>query len=317
MRSAAPRFQFFDLLDARGDPAAEIRAGLAADPAFVSPKFFYDELGARLFEAICALPEYTLPADEQTIFDHRIAEIVATVGTGSTLVDLGAGNCAKAEQLFSSTRPAQYVAVDIAADFLRVQLERVAERNPQIEIVGVAVDFMHQLQLPDVPLREPRVAFYPGSSIGNFNPEEAVEFLARVRALCPGHLILGADLEKDDAAHVSAYDDALGVTAAFNRNVLQVANRLAATDFEIADWSHVALYNRAAGRIEMHLEARRALTVRWPGGERSFAAGERIHTENSYKYTLPRLTALLRAAGYTTVRIYTDERDRFAVALAQ
>jgi dimethylhistidine N-methyltransferase len=317
MDSAAPRYQFFDLLEARGDPAAEICAGIAADPAFISPKFFYDELGARLFEAICALPEYTLPTDEQTIFDRRIAEIAATVRTGATLVDLGAGNCAKAERLFSSMRPAQYVAVDIAADFLRAQLERVAERNPQIEIVGVAVDFMHQLRLPDAVLHERRVAFYPGSSIGNFDLDAAVAFLTHVRALCPGHLILGADLEKDDAGLVSAYDDALGVTAAFNRNVLHVANRIAETDFAIEDWSHVALYNRSASRIEMHLEARRALTVRWPGGARSFAAGERIHTENSYKYTLPRLTALLRAAGYSTVRIYTDARDRFAVALAQ
>jgi dimethylhistidine N-methyltransferase len=317
MVSAAPRYRFFDLLDARGDPAAEIRAGLASDPAYISPKFFYDELGARLFEAICALPEYKLPTDEQTIFDHRIAEIAATVGTGVTLIDLGAGNCAKAERLFSSIRPSQYVAVDIAADFLRAQLDRVAERNPQIEIVGVAVDFMHELQLPDAVLRETRVAFYPGSSIGNFDPDEAVAFLARVRALCPGHLILGADLEKDDEVHVGAYDDALGVTAAFNRNVLQVANRVAATDFVIDDWRHVALYNRAASRIEMHLEARRALTVHWPSGARSFAAGERIHTENSYKYTLARLTALLRAAGYSTVRIYTDPSDRFAVALAQ
>ncbi|HTN49141.1 MAG TPA: L-histidine N(alpha)-methyltransferase [Burkholderiaceae bacterium] len=315
--AAAPRYRFFDLLQARVDPVGELRAGLAAEPSFISPKFFYDELGARLFEAICALPEYTLPRDEQSIFDRRAEEIAAIVGGGSTLVDLGAGNCAKAERLFGTLRPARYVAVDIAGGFLQAQLQPLSERHPQIQVTGVAVDFMHGLQLPEAVLRAPCLAFYPGSSIGNFAPDEAVAFLARVRALCGGPLLLGADLDKDEAAIVSAYDDALGVTAAFNLNVLRVANRLAGTDFDVADWRHVALYDRAAGRIEMHLEARRALTLKWPGAERRFAARDRIHTENSYKYTLPGLTALLRAAGYSTVRIYTDAADRFALALAQ
>jgi L-histidine Nalpha-methyltransferase len=131
-----------------------------------------------------------------------------------------------------------------------------------------------------------------------------------------GHLLLGADLVKSSAELERAYDDALGVTAAFNLNVLNVANRLAGTDFKLADWRHVALFNAVESRIEMHLEARRAVTVTWPGAERRFAEGERIHTENSYKYTLPGLSALLRAAGYATVRTYTDPADRFALALA-
>ena len=316
-RATVP-YRFFDLLQqSTADPAVELRAGLAAAVAFISPKFFYDELGARLFEAICALPEYTLPRDERSIFERRTGEIAAIVGTGCTLIDLGAGNCAKAERLFAALRPAQYVAVDIAADFLRAQLGPLAERHPEIDVIGVAVDFMHGLQLPEVVLRERRLAFYPGSSIGNFAPDEATAFLSTVRELCGGTLLLGADLEKDEAELVTAYDDPLGVTAAFNLNVLNAANRVAGTDFHLSDWRHVALFNRVEARIEMHLEARRPVTVRWPGAERSFAAGERIHTENSYKYTLPRLTKLLRDAGYTSVRLYTDAADRFALALAQ
>jgi len=315
---AVPRMQFFDRLPVAVDPATELRAGLAASPAVISPKFFYDALGARLFEAICELPEYSLPRDEQEIFAHRTPEIVAAVGEGATFIDLGAGNCAKAERLFSTLRPAQYVAVDIAAAFLREQLAAVARRHPDIEVVGVAADFTHRLDLPDAVQTQRRVAFYPGSSIGNFAPAEATAFLSQVRRIgMGGYLLLGADLVKAPDELVRGYDDALGVTAAFNLNVLNVANRLAGTDFELNDWRHVALFNEPESRIEMHLEARRAVTVTWPGAERRFTEGERIHTENSYKYSLPGLTALLRAAGYTTVRTYTDPADRFALALAQ
>jgi dimethylhistidine N-methyltransferase len=310
--------QFFDRLPVAVDPATELHAGLAANPAVISPKFFYDALGARLFEAICELPEYSLPRDEQAIFAHRTPEIVAAVGEGATFIDLGAGNCAKAERLFAVLRPEQYVAVDIAAAFLREQLAAVARRHPDIDVVGVAADFTHRLDLPDAVRAQRRVAFYPGSSIGNFPPAEATAFLSQVRRIgMGGYLLLGADLVKSPAKLVQGYDDALGVTAAFNLNVLNVANRLAGTDFKLKDWRHVALFNEPESRIEMHLEARRAVTVAWSGAERRFTEGERIHTENSYKYTLPGLSALLRAAGYTTVRTYTDPADRFALALAQ
>jgi dimethylhistidine N-methyltransferase len=316
----APRrvVRFIDLLPPAGDPAAELRAGLAAPVPVISPKFFYDRLGARLFEAICELPEYTLTRDEQAIFEQHGDAIALAIGPGCTLIDLGAGDCAKAERLFAALAPAQYVAVDIAREFLRDQLAALAGRHPALDVVGVACDFMRALELPPPICAERRVAFYPGSSIGNFAPAEAVAFLARVRELTPGGcLLLGADLVKDAAELAAAYDDALGVTAAFNRNVLTVANRVAGTDFALADWRHVAFYDPAASRIEMHLEAARAVTVRWPGGRRDFAAGSRIHTENSYKTTLPALTALLRAAGYAAVRCYTDARERFALALAQ
>jgi dimethylhistidine N-methyltransferase len=310
--------KFFDHSVADAPAADELRAGLLATPAVIAPKHFYDALGSRLFEAICELPEYTLPRDERAIFDRHTAEIAQAVGPGCTLVDLGAGNCEKAERLFGALQPVQYVAVDIAGDFLRTRLVALGERHPGIEMIGIAQDFTAALRLPSEVQPRRRVLFYPGSSIGNFGPQAALAFLRSVhRAADGGHLLLGADLVKDAAGLVAAYDDALGVTAAFNLNVLLVVNRLAGTDFAVADWRHVALYNAAESRIEMHLEARRALAVRWPGGERRFAAGERIHTENSYKTTLPALEALLQSAGFTQITLYTDPAQRFALALAR
>ncbi len=182
----------------------------------------------------------------------------------------------------------------------------------------MAADFSRGLELPPEVRAQRRVIFYPGSSIGNFSPTEARAFLTDICAQCAGgHLLLGADLVKDSAEIVAAYDDALGVTAAFNLNVLNVVNRLAGTDFALADWRHVALFNTAESRIEMHLEARGPLHVRWPGGERHFAAGARIHTENSYKSTPSALSDLLHAAGFARVSLYTDPAERFALALAQ
>jgi len=315
---ALPRLRFCDSLKAADDPALELRAGLSAAAASIAPKFFYDRLGARLFEAICELSEYTLPRDEQVIFDRHTADITQAVGPDCTLIDLGAGNCAKAERLFPALAPRQYVAIDIAAAFLREQLTRVAQRHPQIEMIGVATDFSSGLALPASVRAQRRLAFYPGSSIGNFAPLDARAFLSSVHAACNGgYLLLGADLVKDPVAQVAAYDDALGVTAAFNLNVLNVANRLAGTDFLVSDWRHVARFNETESRMEMHLEARRDLVVCWPGGERRFAAGELIHTENSYKYTRSGLTGLLHSAGYRNVRLFTDPSERFVVALAE
>lgn len=315
---AAARVRFIDLLLAATDPAAELRAGLSAPAPWIAPKFFYDALGARLFESICELPEYTLPRDERAIFDRCTDGIAALIGPGCTLIDVGAGNCAKAERLFVPLQPAQYVAVDIAGAFLRAQLESLARRHRSIDFIGIAADFSGGLDLPPLVHSERRLIFYPGSSIGNFAPDDALAFLSGIHAQCAGgYLLIGADLVKDPAELVAAYDDALGVTASFNLNVLNVANRVAGTDFSPADWRHVALFNVAESRIEMHLEARRAVRVCWPGGERRFAAGARIHTENSYKTTPDALTALLRAAGFGSVHLYTDPAGRFALALAR
>ena len=314
----APAPRFLDLRTAGADPADELRASLAAHAPFIAPKFFYDPLGSRLFEAICELPEYPLTRAERRIFERHGEEIAAHAGIDRPLVDLGAGNCEKAEQLFGVLAPSQYVAIDIAADFLRDRLAALALRHPVLPLVGLAQDFTDKLELPDIVQPGPRTVFYPGSSIGNFALPAALAFLARMRAACGpgGCVILGADLVRDKRALDLAYADPLGVTAAFNLNVLRNVNRCIAADFDVADWRHVAFFDPVTARIEMHVEARCDVAVHWNGGGRDFRATDRIHTENSYKYTLPGLRALLQRAGFGEAKLWTDEEGGFAVAVA-
>jgi len=310
--------RFVQVSDA--DPVAwraELIAGLAAPQATIAPKYFYDALGSRLFDAITELPEYYPTRTEAAIFDRHAQAIADEVGHARPLVDLGAGNCEKAARLFGLLQPAPYVAVDISADYLRGVLVRLQRQHPDIELVGVGVDFSRRLELPLEAGAGPRTVFYPGSSIGNFGPDEALVLLRQARAAASGgHLLIGVDLVKPAEVLEAAYDDALGLTAAFNLNVLNHVNALADTDFDPRQWRHLALFNARASRIEMHLQARAALVVRWPGGERRFAAGERIHTENSYKYGRPGFEALLRDAGFARLRCWTDERGWFAVYAA-
>ncbi|MEW6120905.1 MAG: L-histidine N(alpha)-methyltransferase [Pseudomonadota bacterium] len=303
------------------DPAAiraELLAGLAAPHAALSPKFLYDALGARLFAAITELPEYYPTRTEAAIFDAHRDAITAAVGPAPTLVDLGAGNCEKAARLFDALAVQRYVAVDISAAYLLQSLERLQYEHPAMQMLGVGLDFSSRLDLPAEAGPGPRLLFYPGSSIGNFAPDAALAFLERMRAACAGgRLLIGVDLVKPVDILEPAYDDALGVTAAFNRNLLLHLNRLIGTDFALADWRHVAFFNRAESRIEMHLEAVRDVNVSWSGGMRRFAQGERIHTENSYKWRADDFADLLRAAGFREPRSWRDERDWFAVFAAE
>jgi L-histidine N-alpha-methyltransferase len=302
----------------------ELLLGLQSPQAHTSPKYLYDALGSRLFEAITELPEYYPTRTEADIFATHGDAMARHVPPGATLVDLGAGNCAKAASLFGRFAPGRYVAVDISVEFLRNALECLQRQYPALDMVGVGVDFSTGLELPPEvqshtggPQIDTRVLFYPGSSIGNFAPQDALAFLRSLHAACgtqPGSgLLIGVDLVKATTTLEAAYDDALGVTAAFNRNLLLHINRLCATDFHLPDWSHVALFNTAQSRIEMHLQATRAVTVRWPGGARAFALGERIHTENSYKWTLDSFAALLVQAGFDQPVHWTDAQQRFAV----
>lgn len=301
----------------RIDPALlcrELADGLLAERPHIAPKFLYDQLGSRLFAAITELDAYYPTRTEASIFAARAGEIAAATGTGCTLVDLGAGNCAKAASLFPALRPARYVAVDISVDFLVESLDYLQFRHPAMDITGLGCDFSSRLELPPEIGHGPRLLFYPGSSIGNFSPDDAVAFLRQARAASQGGgLLIGFDLVKATAVLDRAYDDELGVTAAFNRNLLNVVNRQLGADFRVADFRHVAFFDAAASRIEMHLEARADLAVRWPGGERRLAAGQRIHTENSYKYTVDGARQLLLAAGFGEMRWWTDERDWFAL----
>ena len=295
-----------------------IAAGLEAVPASIHPKFFYDTLGSRLFDAICALDEYYPTRTEASIFARHAADIAAAVGPGATLIDLGAGNCAKAASLFHALAPGQYVPVDISVEYLHHAVDQLRQRFPSVDMLPLALDFSQAFGMPDTVRRERRLFFYPGSSIGNFTPEEACSFLRRLRAQCDpdGGVLIGFDLVKP--AHVldAAYDDALGVTAAFNLNALRHLNRLAGTDFDVRKWKHVAFFNADESRIEMHLEARTGQVVHWQGGERRFAEGERIHTENSYKYTQTSAAELLGEAGFEPRQIWVDRQGWFALIQA-
>ncbi|MGN6702710.1 MAG: L-histidine N(alpha)-methyltransferase [Burkholderiaceae bacterium] len=298
---------------------AELQAGLAAPQARTSPKFLYDALGSKLFEAICELPEYYPTRTEAAIFDAHLGEIAAAAGQGTTLIDLGAGNCAKAARLFPALNPAQYVPVDISVDFLRDAVTGLRQRFPRIDMTGVGLDFSASLELPPAVRAERRLFFYPGSSIGNFTPDEALAFLRRIRSVCDedGGILIGVDLIKDRALLDAAYDDALGVTAAFNLNLLRHLNALLGADFALADWRHRGFFDPARSRVEMHLEARRDLVVRWAGGQRAFAAGETIHTENSYKYSRDGFVRLLKDAGFAGIRCWTDPQGWFLLCHAR
>jgi dimethylhistidine N-methyltransferase len=298
---------------------AELSAGLSAPRPFISPKYLYDELGSKLFSAICALPEYYPTRTEAEIMEENLSAIGRSVGKGVTLVDLGAGNCEKAAKLFTTLQPVQYVPVDISVDYLRDAVGCLQYRFPQIAMTGVGMDFSASLHLPDAVRAERRLFFYPGSSIGNFTPEEAAAFLGNVREACgrDGGILIGVDLVKDIDTLVDAYDDAIGLTAAFNLNLLTHLNRLLGADFDPRDWRHRARFDAEESRIEMHLEARHDVAIRWHGGERTIRQGHAIHTENSYKYTRERFIGLLERAGFGEVRIWTDPRNWFMVCHAR
>ncbi len=302
--------------------AAEAAAGLMSSQAHVSPKFFYDALGSRLFDAITELDEYYPTRTEAGVMathqDEMVAAVRSVVGRAPTLVDLGAGNGAKAAGCFQAMGVARYVAIDISVQFLRAAIARLQRQHPAVEMVGLGLDFSHDLTVPSGIVEGPALVFYPGSSIGNFNHDQALRLLRQARGLAQGGaLLIGVDLVKPQAILEQAYDDALGVTAAFNLNLLRHLNRLLGADFDLRQWQHVALYDEARGRIEMHLQARQAQNVYWPGAGRNFGAGERIHTENSYKWRPADFEALLREAGFGAVRRWTDPQAWFAVMLAQ
>ena len=320
LATLTPRFINLAAASGQTHAADELTAGLLNPEASISPKFFYDALGSKLFEAITALSEYYPTRTEGRIFE-AIAQPLATALERAglhapCLIDLGAGNCAKAAALIPHLQPAQYVPVDISADFLREAAQQIQGSFPALDIVGVGMDFSNSLTLPDAVQPQERVFFYPGSSLGNFAPAQALEFLQRITDPHQGQakaLLIGIDLVKDTATLQAAYDDALGVTAAFNKNMLRHVNGLLGADFDVRQWRHVALFNTADSRIEMHLEASCEVVVQWAGHTRRFAAGERIHTESSYKYTVASMTALLQQAGFSDVQHWTDAKGWFGV----
>ena len=288
---------------------------LSQQPKRLSPKYFYDAAGSELFEAITKLPEYYPTRTELSILRDRGREIAALIPKGAALIEFGAGSTTKVRLLLETSAFAAYVPVDISGDFLHAQAEGLRRDFPTLAVHPVAADFTTPFALPPAVANMPKVGFFPGSTIGNFEPHEASGFLRSARDILGqgAQMIIGADLEKDERVLCDAYNDAAGVTARFNLNVLVRINRELGGNFDLAAFTHRAIYNRERHRIEMHLISKKTQNVRLLGTSLSFRPGESIHTENSYKYSIPRFTALARDAGWQVRESWTDPKAMFSV----
>jgi dimethylhistidine N-methyltransferase len=302
-------------------PLAEFRAdvlrGLGAPAKELPCKYFYDQAGSALFERITELEEYYPTRTELAIMRRHVAEMAGLLGPRCLLVEYGSGSSTKTRLLLDRLLdPAGYVPIDVSGDHLLRSARSIADAYPGLEVLPLCADFTRPVVLPEPRLRPARrVAYFPGSTIGNFTPEESVVLLRQTAALCGsgGGFLLGADLRKDRRVVEGAYNDRLGVTAAFNLNLLARINRELGANFAPDQFRHHAFYNAAEGRIEMHLVSRYAQRVRVAGVEFTFAAGESIRTEYSYKYRLRDLHDLAAAAGFEVERFWTDEREYFSV----
>ncbi len=291
--------------------------GLAAENKTLPPALFYDAIGAQLFEQICQLPEYYPTRTELGILQTHARALAAQVGPNAALVEYGSGAGVKVRLLLDQLQsPVAYVPVDVSREqLLQVAAERAAQ-YPSLRIIPVCADYTQPLDLPAVPGASRRVAFFPGSTIGNFHPTEAAAFLRRVRHTVgsDGGLILGVDRRKHPDTLHAAYNDSAGVTAAFNLNALTHLNRDLNGTFALEAFEHVAFFNDEASRIEMHLRSLKEQRVELAGQTFHFEAGETILTEYSYKYDETRLTTLVEGGGFTIDTLYTDSQDRFWIA---
>jgi dimethylhistidine N-methyltransferase len=295
--------------------AKEVVTDLAQHPKRLSPKYFYDATGSELFEAITRLPEYYPTRTEIGILRDRGEEIAAIMPEHAALVEFGAGATTKVRLLLQTCKFAAYVPVDISGDFLNAQADALRRDFPDLAVHPVTADFTTQFKLPEAVTDMPKVGFFPGSTIGNFEPHEACHFLRSARGILGAGalMIVGADLEKDERILHDAYNDAQGVTARFNLNLLIRINRELGGNFDISGFVHRAIYNREHHRIEMHLVSRKPQTVRLLGTSFAFRTGESIHTENSYKYSIARFGALARGSGWKVQNTWTDEAKMFSV----
>ncbi len=300
----------------RAEFAADVIAGLSASPKRIPPKYFYDAEGSRLFEDITRLDEYYPTRSELEILRKYAREMVMHIPTGAALVEFGSGACVKMRILLDAADKLRaYVPVDISGEFLAEEAARLRKARPGLTVHPVAADFTKPFALPAAVQDMPRAGFFPGSTIGNFEPEEAASFLRHAgRILGPrAVLIIGVDLVKDADVLHAAYNDARGVTAKFNRNLLVRINRELKGNFNLAHFEHRAFYNRARSRIEMHLVSFKRQRVKVNGANIEFRAGESIHTECSYKYSPASFGALARKAGWIPAAIWTDPANLFSV----
>ncbi len=297
------------------DSRDEILAGLKARQKRINPKYFYDERGSELFEQITETPEYYPTRTELSILDLYAEEMAEYCGTECVLIEPGSGSSEKVRLLLDALRPAAYVPLDISADFLYQSAVRLGREFPWLTVHAICADFSDQWQAPDLLPDGKRVVFYPGSTIGNMEPDIAKVFLSQLREITgeEGGVLIGVDLHKSEAVLNKAYNDDQGVTAEFNLNVLNQMNRMLEADFDANVFSHRAFYNTSQQRIEMHLVSKKQHSVCIENEYIEFEEGETIHTENSYKYTLDSFSELAHGAGFAVRQSWLDEQSLFSV----
>jgi len=318
MRIAEPvAVKLIDLHPKVSDMRTDLLAGMAGNPKQVSPKYFYDERGSQLFDAICHLPEYYPTRTEIGILQARIGEISTCVGPGARLVEFGSGSSTKTRMLLDHLRElAAYVPVDISRDHLLATTEVLARDYPDLEVQPVCADFTHDFDLPETrhPARR-NVVFFPGSTIGNFSADQAHELLTSMAHIAGPHggVLIGIDMKKDEAVLTAAYNDSAGITSQFNLNMLARFNRELGADFDLDSYRHRALYNRHEGRIEMYLVSLRKQVVSVGGRQFDIAEGETILTEWSHKYDQAQFSAMASAAGLKASQAWSDPDGLFSV----
>ncbi len=306
---------FHDYAPEQGDFLSDVMQGFSNQQKSISPKYFYDQRGSELFDEICRQPEYYPTRTEISILQSNAEDIARLIGPDCVLIELGSGVSEKIRLLFDVLSPASYLGVDISKDFLLLSTKRLARDYPELEVHAVCADFCHQLELPAQCQSDRLVAFFPGSSIGNFEPDDAVRFLKEVATMVGrgGKLLIGVDLKKDSDILNSAYNDAAGVTADFNLNILQRMQQELDVNIDMSSFNHRAFYNEELGRVEMHLVSQCEQVVVVEGEEIPLIANETIHTENSYKYHLGEFADLSALAGFRVEQIWTDAQKLFSV----
>ena len=310
-------FQFHDLHSVASCFSDDVLQGLSKRPASIPPKYFYDAKGSQLFDAITKLPEYYQTRTEIAILQKNAEEIARHVGTGSLLIEPGGGSCAKVHILLDGLRPTTYVPMDISRQHLQQATKELAVAFPWLDIHAVCTDFTQTMKLPSTIPESTKVAFFPGSSIGNFDPISAADFLTSIAEMVElgGFLLIGVDLKKDKSILQAAYNDAKNITAQFNLNLLHRINRELDADFDLSNWQHKAFYNEQKGRIEMHLVSLCEQQLSIGESKFIFTRGETIHSENSYKYTSQEFIQLAHQAGFQSIAQWNDEDNLFSVHL--
>jgi len=316
MGQSSAGYSFHDLHPDTGRFLDDVMAGLSRPQKTLPPKYFYDAHGCALFEAICGLPEYYLTRAEIALMHGQVGDMARRIGPACVLIEYGSGSGRKTRILIDAIEPVAYVPIDIARGQLGATAAEIARDFPRLRVIAVCADYSRPLALPELDdLGARRTVYFPGSTIGNFTPAEAAAFLAgaREQAGVGGGLLIGVDLKKDTARLDAAYNDARGVTAEFNLNLLARINRELGADFDLSAFRHRAFYDEAAGRIEMHLESVKAQAVKVSGRVIRFREGETIHTENSYKYSVREFQELAQAAGLAPVDCWMDAEKLFGV----